>query len=90
MTPLAVPDREHVLRAITTEQEITVPTTDAVDAVIADWEEGSAEVRGSPEFFVKGRGYFVRRSTSRQSAARLRIVPDFDGLNAFFNAVLEN
>lgn len=80
-----------VLRAIAAEQGISVPTTDAVDAVIADWEEGKRRgVRGSPEFFVKGRGYFCPTLDITRVGGQLRIVPDIDGLSAFFNAVLEN
>jgi predicted DsbA family dithiol-disulfide isomerase len=80
-----------VLRAIAAEQGIAVRSPDAVDAIIADWEEGKRRgVRGSPEFFVKGLGYFCPTLDITRVNGQLRIVPDIDGLTAFLNAVLED
>ena len=60
-------------------RESSVPTSDAVDAVIADWEEGKRRgVRGSPEFFVKGRGYFCPTLDITRVGGQLHIVRDID------------
>jgi predicted DsbA family dithiol-disulfide isomerase len=80
-----------VLRAIAAEQGIATPGPDAVASVIADWEEGKRRgVRGSPEFFVTGRGYFCPTLDITRVDGRLHVVPDIDGLTAFLDAVLEN
>ena len=80
-----------VLRTIAAEQDIEVPFPDAVDAVIADWEEGKRRsVRGSPEFFVKGRGHFCPALDITRVDGQLRIVLDADGFTAFLDAVLED
>ena len=80
-----------VLRAIAAEQGVAPPGPDAVDLVIADWEDGKRRgVRGSPEFFVKGRGYFCPTLDITRVDGGLRIVRDVESLTAFLDAVLEN
>jgi predicted DsbA family dithiol-disulfide isomerase len=80
-----------VLRAIAAEQGIAAPDPDAVDLVVADWEEGKRRgVRGSPEFFVKGRGFFCPTLDITRVDGGLHIVRDIASLTAFLDAVLEN
>ena len=80
-----------VLRAIAAEQGIAAPGPDAVDLVLVDWEEGKRRgVRGSPEFFVKGRGYFCPTLDITPVDGGLHIVRDIESLTAFLDAVLEN
>ncbi len=80
-----------VLRAIAANHGLEVPGPDSADAVIADWEEGKRRgVRGSPEFFVKGRGYFCPTLDITQIDGQLQIVPHVEGFNAFLTAVLDD
>ena len=80
-----------VLRAIAAEQGIAAPGPDAVDLVIADWEEGERRgVRGSPEFFVKGRGFFCPTLDITRVDGGLHIVRDIESLTVFLDTVLEN
>jgi predicted DsbA family dithiol-disulfide isomerase len=80
-----------VLRAIAAEQGIAGPGPDAVHSVVADWEEGKRRgVRGSPEFFVKGRGFFCPTLDITRVDGRLHIVRDVESLTAFLDAVFEN
>jgi predicted DsbA family dithiol-disulfide isomerase len=79
-----------VLRAIAAEQGLEVPWPDSVDPVIADWEEGKRRgVRGSPEFFVNGRGYFCPGLDISRIDGQLQIVPDVDRFDAFLAACFQ-
>jgi len=69
---LAVPDRD-------TQQQL----------VLADWEEGKRRgVRGSPEFFVGGRGYFCPALRIEKIDGDLRIVPNPEAFDAFLRESL--
>jgi predicted DsbA family dithiol-disulfide isomerase len=79
------------LRAIAAEQGIADAGPEAVDLVIADWEDGKRRgIRGSPEFFVKWRGFFCPTLDITRVDGGLRIVRDIESLTEFLDAVLEN
>lgn len=57
------------------------------DGVLADWEAGRARgVRGSPEFFAGGRGWFCPVLDVGEVDGRLRITPDPETMTAFLDA----
>jgi predicted DsbA family dithiol-disulfide isomerase len=77
----------EVLRAIAAEQEIELTVPGSADAVLADWREGRRRgVRGSPEFFVDGRGYFCPALDISGIDGQLQIIPDVDGFETFLSA----
>ena len=79
-----------VLRAIAAEHGIAVPTTGAVDAVVADWEEGKREASVVPRSSTSdGHGYFCPALDINPLDGELRIVPVIDGFTAFLDAVLD-
>jgi predicted DsbA family dithiol-disulfide isomerase len=79
----------EVLQKIAVAHGLAAPWPDAIDTVLADWEEGTRRgVRGSPEFFVEGHGYFCPTLDISRVDGALRITPDIKGMNAFLTAVL--
>jgi predicted DsbA family dithiol-disulfide isomerase len=76
-----------VLEAIADAHGVAVdPAVDRA-GVLADWETGSARgVRGSPEFFAGGEGWFCPVLDVRRVDGRLRVTPDEAALAAFLDA----
>lgn len=75
---------DEVLRAIAADHGLELPKAGAVDAVVADWEEGKQRgVRGSPHYFVNGQGYFCPALDISKVDGQLIITPDREGFEAF-------
>ena len=76
-----------MLRAIATDHGLEVPRPQAVDKVFADWEDGKRRgVRGSPEFFVDGRGYFCPTLEITRIGEHVQIVRNLAGFESFLTA----
>jgi predicted DsbA family dithiol-disulfide isomerase len=78
-----------VLDAIAAIHGLDPPGEAGRAAVLAEWEDGRRRgVRGSPEFFVAGRGYFCPTLHIRRVDGQLQIRPDPDALDEFLGACL--
>ncbi len=76
-----------VLDAIAAEHGVQVQRPVARDAVLADWREGVRRgVRGSPEFFVEGHGYFCPALDITSYDGELTIAYDAAGFESFLAA----
>jgi predicted DsbA family dithiol-disulfide isomerase len=83
---LDVGDRD-VLGRIATDEGITVDHSAAEPIVRHDYEEGRRRgVRGSPEFFLDGRGWYCPSLHIEQIDGTLRIEPDLEAVDAFLTA----
>jgi predicted DsbA family dithiol-disulfide isomerase len=78
-----------VLDAIAAIHRLDPPGEPERAAVLAEWADGRRRgVRGSPEFFVAGRGYFCPTLDIRRVDGQLQIHPDPDALDEFLGACL--
>ena len=69
---------------------LEVPQPPAIDKVFADWEDGKRRgVRGSPEFFVQGRGYFCPTLEITRIGEHVQIVRDLRGFTSFLAACFD-
>ena len=76
-----------VLSAIAATEGITVHTGDAERIVLRDYEDGRRRgVRGSPEFFLDGRGWYCPSLHIEKIDDTLRIEPDLEAVEAFLAA----
>ena len=76
-----------VLQRIAANEGITVDHTAAEPIVRHDYEEGRGRgVRGSPEFFLDGRGWYCPSLHIEQVDGALRIEPDLEAVEAFLTA----
>jgi predicted DsbA family dithiol-disulfide isomerase len=76
-----------VLRELAANERITVRHDDAEPIVMHDYEEGRRrEVRGSPEFFLDGAGWYCPSLHIEQDGDTLRIEPDLEAVEAFLHA----
>ena len=79
-----------VLDAIAAKEGITVRPAEAERIVVHDYEEGRRRgVRGSPEFFLDGRGWYCPSLHIAQVDGVLRIEPDVEAIEAFLAACFE-
>ncbi len=77
----------NVLAGIAADEGIAVDRTAAERIVQHDYEEGQRRgVRGSPEFFLDGRGWYCPSLHIEQVDGALRIEPDLEAVEAFLNA----
>jgi predicted DsbA family dithiol-disulfide isomerase len=71
--------------AATEHNDLTTP--DARRLVLADFEDGKRRgVRGSPEFFLDGRGWYCPSLEIEKAVDGLRIRPDVEEIQAFLAA----
>ena len=81
---LAQPD---VLARIAATGGIVFPPSDAEQRVLDDYEEGKRRgVRGSPEFFLDGRGWYCPSLRIEKVGETLRIQPDVEEIRDFLAA----
>jgi predicted DsbA family dithiol-disulfide isomerase len=79
-----------VLSGIAATEGILVHTCDAERIVLHDYEEGRRRgVRGSPEFFLDGRGWYCPSLHIEKVDDTLRIEPDLEAVEAFLAACFE-
>jgi predicted DsbA family dithiol-disulfide isomerase len=77
-------DAPEVLADLAATEGIALPVTEAAQLVRDDYEEGRRRgVRGSPEFFLDGRGWYCPSLQIEQAGDDLRIEPDVEEINAF-------
>jgi predicted DsbA family dithiol-disulfide isomerase len=77
----------EVLHEIATREGITEPSRAAERIVLRDYEEGRRRgVRGSPEFFLDGRGWYCPSLHIENVDGTLRIEPDLESVEAFLTA----
>ena len=77
----------EVLAEIAAAQGISVRTEDARRIVVHDYEEGRRRaVRGSPEFFLDGHGWYCPSLHIEKADDTLRIQPDVETVEAFLAA----
>jgi predicted DsbA family dithiol-disulfide isomerase len=75
-----------VLADLAAAEGITMPT-DTEQLVLADYEDGRRlGVRGSPEFFLDGRGWYCPSLAIEKIGEDLRIAPDVEEIQAFLAA----
>jgi 2-hydroxychromene-2-carboxylate isomerase len=80
---------DRVLDAIAAIHGLDRPGEAEHAAVRSDWEDGRRRgVRGSPEFFVAGRGYFCPTLDISRVDGQLQIRPDPEALDEFLGACL--
>jgi predicted DsbA family dithiol-disulfide isomerase len=78
---LAKPD---VLAQLAATERIEVPGPDAERLVLDDYEAGKRRgVRGSPEFFLDGQGWYCPSLQIEKVGEDLRIEPDVEKIRAF-------
>jgi len=76
--------RPEVLARIAATEGIDLPTAEAERRVLDDYEDGKRRgVRGSPEFFVDGRGWYCPSLQIEKVGQDLRIRPDLEEIQAF-------
>jgi predicted DsbA family dithiol-disulfide isomerase len=84
---IAAPD---VLARIAASEGITVQTRDAEWIVRHDFEEGKRRgVRGSPEFYLDGRGWYCPALHIEKVGDTLHIEPDIQAVEAFLAACFQ-
>ena len=84
---LAKPD---VLAGIAATEGITVNAGDAERIVLDDYDEGKRrQVRGSPEFFIDGQGWYCPSLNIEKVGDALRIEPDLETIQAFLAACFD-
>ncbi len=84
---LAQPD---VLARIAATGGIVFPPSDTEPLVLDDYEEGKRRgVRGSPEFFLDGRGWYCPSLQIEKVGESLRIQPDVEEIQALLAACFE-
>ena len=80
----------EVLAGIAAVHGVSVHTDDAKRIVLHDYEEGRRRaVRGSPEFFLDGRGWYCPSLHIEKVDDTLRIEPDIETVEAFLAACFE-
>ena len=73
-----------ILDQIATEHGVGPRGARTSRAVLADWEEGKRRgVRGSPEFFLEGHGWFCPALRIEKVDDRLEIALDSEGFDRF-------
>ena len=83
-TDIGDPD---VLARLAADEGIAVDHAAAAPIVEHDYEEGRRRgVRGSPEFFLDGRGWYCPSLHIEQVDGALRIEPDLEAVEAFLTA----
>ena len=76
-----------VLSGIAAAEGITVHAHEAERIVVREYEEGRRRgVRGSPEFFLDGRGWYCPSLHIEDVDGRLEIEPDLEAVEAFLTA----
>jgi predicted DsbA family dithiol-disulfide isomerase len=81
---IAAPD---ALARIAASEGITVQTCDAERIVLNDFEEGRRRgVRGSPEFYLDGHGWYCPALHVEKVGNALHIEPDIEAVEAFLAA----
>lgn len=79
-----------VLGGIAATEGITVHPSEAERIVMHDYEEGRRRgVRGSPEFFLDGHGWYCPSLHIENVDGALRIEPDVEAIEAFLTACFE-
>lgn len=77
----------EVLAGIAATEGITVNAGDAKRIVLHDYDEGKRrQVRGSPEFFIDGKGWYCPSLNIEKVGDALRIEPDIEKVEAFLAA----
>jgi predicted DsbA family dithiol-disulfide isomerase len=77
----------NVLARIAATEGITVHTFDAEQIVLHDYEEGKRRgVRGSPEFYLDGHGWYCPSLHIEKGDNTLNIEPDTEEVEAFLAA----
>jgi predicted DsbA family dithiol-disulfide isomerase len=80
----------EVLAGIAAVHGVSVHTDDAKRIVLHDYQEGRRRaVRGSPEFFLDGRGWYCPSLHIEKVDDTLRIEPDIEAVEAFLAACFE-
>jgi predicted DsbA family dithiol-disulfide isomerase len=80
----------EVLAEIAAVEGISVRPDDAKRIVLHDYEEGRRRaVRGSPEFFLDGHGWYCPSLHIEKVDDTLRIEPDLEAVEAFLAACFE-
>ena len=73
-----------VLDQIASAEGVTLQSPETEHVVLEDFEEGKRRgVRGSPEFFVNGQGWYCPSLHIEKVGDRLNIEPDIDSIEAF-------
>lgn len=76
-----------VLAGIASSEGVSIDPDEAALIVLRDYEEGRRrEVRGSPEFFLDGRGWYCPSLHIEKVGGSLRIEPDVETVDAFLAA----
>lgn len=76
-----------VLRDVAAREGVVAPSPVAEQAVLRDYEDGRQRgVRGSPEFFLEGRGWYCPSLHIENVDGTLRIEPDLEAVEAFLTA----
>ncbi len=79
--------RPDVLARIASDQGVVFPSADTDRLVRHDYEEGKRRgVRGSPEFFLDGHGWYCPSLRIDKVGGALRIQPDVEQVQAFLAA----
>lgn len=79
----------EVLAELAASAGVGLPSPEANDAVLADWEEGRTRgVIGSPHFIVAGQGFFCPALDISHDDGHFRISADEGAFDAFVNACL--
>lgn len=77
-------DAPEVLAELAATEGIALPVTGAARLVHDDYEDGRRRgVRGSPEFFLDGRGWYCPSLQIEKVGDDLRIEPDVEEIDAF-------
>jgi predicted DsbA family dithiol-disulfide isomerase len=77
----------EVLGRIAAPDAIAVPDADARRIVLNDYEEGTRRgVRGSPEFYLDGQGWYCPSLRIKKVDGALSIEPDTEAVEAFLAA----
>jgi predicted DsbA family dithiol-disulfide isomerase len=77
----------EVLIDLAATEGISVPTMETRQLVLADYEDGRRRgVRGSPEFFLDGRGWYCPSLQIEKVGEDLRIQPDVEQIEEFLAA----
>jgi 2-hydroxychromene-2-carboxylate isomerase len=76
-----------VLDEIAAREGIAAQSSSAEQVVLRDYAEGRRRgVRGSPEFFLDGRGWYCPSLHIEHVGDTLRIEPDVEAVEAFLTA----
>jgi predicted DsbA family dithiol-disulfide isomerase len=79
-----------VVHEIAANLGIAAPSSSAEQAVLRDYAEGQRRgVRGSPEFFLDGEGWYCPSLHIENVDGALRIEPDLESVEAFLTACFQ-